>query len=278
MGQLISCYMPFSFSWWLAEKIADFFYIFPGGKYKRYREAIFHNLRFAGEVSVEEQKRCGKAVFRNFAHYLREFLWLGRIKKERFFREAIPVGVENLDAALSKRKGVLLLSAHFGNWEWGGISLSLCGYRLSFLVRPHTNPHTNRLFYRLREKHGAEVIPATHLKRAIGALRENKVVATLIDEAEEGVEVEICGRKINLAKGPFEVACKFGVPVCPAFMIRDKKTGKQKGVVEPPIWPDSRLGFQDNIKTMAQDFARVMEDYIRFYPDHWFLFKKKSFW
>jgi len=273
IGEALSCYLPFSLSRWVAERIADFFFFFSFGKYKVYREAVLHNL----SLILQDNTRtgCAREVFRNFANYLREFLLLKKLDKSEFFKRVILLGCENLDAALKKDKGVLLLSAHFGNWEWGGMALAWYGYRIYFLVRPHANPYTYRLFCNLREKARVRVIPVNYLKRALMALRDNSVVATLIDESDKGIEVNMFGKKLTLASGPFEIAYKSGALICPAFMIRDKETGKQKGIVETPI----ELNSQDkgSMKKAAQKFAEIMEDYLRFYPDHWFLFKKKIF-
>ncbi|RLE15496.1 hypothetical protein DRJ04_00210 [Candidatus Aerophobetes bacterium] len=272
-GQILSCYLPSSLAYWIARRIADLLFAFPFGKCKLYKEAVLHNLDLI--TNCNNKTKMTREVFRNFASYVREFLWLARMDKSRFFRKVMPVGIENLDAALKRGKGVLLLSAHFGNWEWGGISLALCGYNVYFLVRPHINPHTNRLFCSLREKGNIKIIPVTHLRKAVKLLRGNAVVATLVDEADEGVKVNLFGKKVAVASGPFKIAYRAGAAICPAFMVKDKKTGKQKGVVEPPIKLSSNTQTEKSIQMAAQRFIQIMEDYLRFYPHQWFLFKEK---
>ncbi len=273
LGEFLSCYLPSQLAYWIAEIIADLCFFFPLGKHKIYKEAVLHNLK----IIEYNNTLYGRRVFRHFAYYLREFLWLAKISKKKFFRETIPVGVENLEAALSFGKGVLLLSAHFGNWEWGGIALACCGYRMCFFVRPHKNVYTDRLFNSLREKKGVRVIPISNLKQVIGSLRQNKVVGILCDEGNKGIEVNICGKKLTLASGPFKMAYKLQAVVAPAFMIRDKKTRKQKGIVEPPILLDRSLSMEESVKKAANEFARIMEDYLRFYPGHWLLLERKFF-
>lgn len=273
LGQLLACYLPSQLAFWIAERTADFFFIFPIGKYRKYKEIVFHNLGLINRDNTLYARR----VFRNFARYIREFLWLGKISKEIFFRRAIPVGVENLDAALKIGRGVLLLSSHFGNWEWGGISLALCGYRMCFLVRPHNNFSTSELFNRLRRKKGIRVISIRHLKEAIKALKNNEIVAFLIDEGNTGIKVNLFDKKITLASGPFKIAYKTGAVVAPAFMIREEKTGRQKGIVEPPIILENDIKMEESIQKAAQKFARIMEDYLQFYPDHWLLLERKDY-
>jgi len=274
LGELLACYLPSQLAYWIAEKIADLFFLFSIGKYKIYKRAVLYNLTLVSYNSTS----YGKRVFRNFARYIREFLWLGKISKSRFFRETIPVGVENLDAALRLGKGVLLLSAHFGNWEWGGMALALCGYKMCFLVRPHSNPYTGKLFNNLREKKKVKVISVAHLKQVMKALQNNEIVAVLVDEGDRGIKVNLFDRVVTLASGPFKMAYRSGAVISPAFMIRDEKTRRQKGVVEPPIVLDCNLEMGESIRRAAQQFAWIMEDYLRFYPDHWLLLEKKKFY
>jgi len=184
--------------------------------------------------------------------------------------------VENLDCALSKRKGTVLLSIHFGNWEWGGIGLALAGYKINFLVRAHKNKFTNRLFSEIRSAKKVKVISTKQLKQVIKALKGNEIVAILADEEnKKGVSVDLFNQKVILASGPFKLAYQMKALISPAFMIRDRKTGKQKGVVEPPIEVNTYLPQKEAVRGAAQKFARVMEDYLRYYPDHWLLLKNK---
>ncbi|GAH62012.1 unnamed protein product, partial [marine sediment metagenome] len=74
------------------------------------------------------------------------------------------------------------MSIHFGNWEWGGLSLALSGYKVNFLVRPHKNKRTDRLFNHIREKKRIKVIPLTGLKEGIKVLKRNEILAILADE------------------------------------------------------------------------------------------------
>ena len=279
MGGFLSCYLPSFLSYWIAERLADFFFLFARGKYIGYKRAISNNVALILDKRERERKnrKIALLIYRNFARYLREFLWLPKLSTSRFFRQVTPVGVENLDYALSKRKGTVLLSIHFGNWEWGGIGLALAGYKMNFLVRPHKNEFTNRLFNEIRSAKKIKVISINQLKQVIKALKRNEVVAILADEEnKEGVKVDLFNQKVMLASGPFKLAYRMKALISPAFMIRDRKTGKQKGVVESPIEVNTHLSQEEAVRQAARKFARVMEDYLRYYPDHWLLLEDKK--
>ncbi len=278
IGEFFSCYLPSFLSYWIAERLADFFFLFIRGKYIGYKKAILDNVALVlGKRGEKKAKTTALLIYRNFARYLREFLWLPKLNTSRFFCQVIPVGVENLDYSLSKGKGVALLSIHFGNWEWGGIGLALAGYKINFLVRPHKNKFTNRLFNEIRGAKKIKVIPTNQLRQVIKAFKRNEVVAILVDEENrEGVIVDLFNQKIMLASGPFKLAYRVKALISPAFVIRDKEMGKQKTVVEPPIEFNTHLSQEEAVKQAAQKFARIMEDYLRYYPDHWLLLKDKK--
>ncbi len=276
IGGFLSCYLPSFLSYWIAERLADLLFLFAKGKYIGYKRAILNNLDlFLGKNRKQkESKKIALLIYRNFARYLREFLWLPELSTSRFFHQVTPVGVENLDYALSRGKGTVLLSIHFGNWEWGGIGLALAGYEMNFLVRPHKNKFTNRLFNEIRSARRIKVISTNQLRRVINALKRNEAVAILSDEENKrGVKVSLFDQEIILASGPFRLAYRTRALICPTFAIRDRKTGKQKGVIEPPVELNTRLSEKEAIGQAAQEFALVMEDYLRYYPDHWLLLK-----
>lgn len=257
--------------------MGDLFFYLPIKRCRSYREAVLHNLSLIFSGANSDTSVCARGVFQNFASYMREFLWLGKITTRDFFKEVTLVGVENLDAVSKMGKGAFLVSAHFGNWEWGGIGLALCGYDIHFFVRPHKNTYTNKLFLRLRKKHRVKVITFPFLRQAIKVLQGKGLVATLVDEAEAGVTVEMFQKKLTLASGPFEMAYRYKSAISPVFMVRDRNSGKQREIIEPPILLDYTLDVKASVEIAAQKFARIMEDYLKFYPDHWLLLTKKNF-
>jgi len=278
IGQFLACYLPSSLAYWLADGLAFFCFFFPLGKYRKYKIAVLHNvsLVLGKEKSHPQVKRMAREVFRNFGRYLREFLWLDRLKESEFFRLVTPMGVENLDAALARGKGTIILSAHFGNWEWGGITLAQAGYKLNFLVRDHANSWTNCLFDRLRIRHQVQVISLKRLKKALKALKKNEVVAILVDEeSKNGMEVNLFGSKVCLSRGPFRIAFEMDTFISPAFMIRERKTGRQKIIVEPPILVRKSGEKEKDIRMAAGEFGRILQKYLSYYPDHWLLLQQK---
>lgn len=273
-GELLAFILPSFLAYWVVERISELYFFFPLGKWRRYREAVLSNLSLF--VKKEDIRKIALSLYRNYGRYLREFLWLSHLKEKDFFRQVTPVGLENFQRALKEGKGVILLSCHFGNWEWGGISAALCGYPVNFLVREHPNPFTSFLFQRLREKKKIKVIPLRRLREVVQALLRNEIVAILGDEeTEKGVEVSFFGKKICLSQGPFRIARTTGASLVPAFIVRGKDK-KQKGIVEPPFKVEKTPFPERDLQRAAQNFVKIWEDYLKWYPDHWLLLQQKE--
>ena len=279
LGEFLSCFLPASFAYWIAERLADLFFLIPIGKYREYKKAVVHNvsLVLAKGKADPLMRKTAVGVYRNFAKYLREFLWLPGLDQNRFFRLVTPLGVENLDCALSKKKGVILLSTHFGNWEWGGIGLALSGYKVNFLVRAHKNKRTDRLFNHIREKKGIKVIPLTRLKEGIKVLKRNEILAVLADEnLGQTMKAELFSHEVDIPSGPFRLARRTEATITPAFIIRDKGNGRQKGIVEAPLEVKRSQSEERDLQEAINSFIQIAKDYLHYYPDHWLLLEPKG--
>jgi lauroyl/myristoyl acyltransferase len=264
----------------MAERMADLHFFLAGGEGKSYKRAIFDSLSMVlGETTKSRQvQKMARRSYHNFARYLSEFLSLPRLKKQDLLRLVVPVGLENLDYALSRKKGVILLSIHFGNWEWGAMAISLCGYPVNFLVRKHQNRWTNELFYRIRREKGVGVLFLDQLKEAIQCLRRNEIWAILADEnVKEGVEVNFFGEIITIPAGPFKLARHTEALIAPAFAVRSRcQKANQRAIIELPFRVEERLAQEHSIQEAAGRFMSVVRNYVQYYPDHWILGEPKT--
>ncbi|MCJ7681658.1 MAG: hypothetical protein MUP70_13090, partial [Candidatus Aminicenantes bacterium] len=151
---------------------------------KRHRQISGRNIDTAFEGRLSEKKKR-KLIFRVFTHFGRtifDILKLGRMKKETI-RSLVDVkGFFFLQEALNKGNGVLLISAHYGNWEIASVHLGrLCP--LSVIARELDNPLLEKDLRKMREHFGGHVIYKKHATRAIiQALRANQAVAILMDQ------------------------------------------------------------------------------------------------
>ena len=108
-------------------------------------------------------------------------------------------------------------------------------------------------------------------KGIIRALKNNRFVAMLSDQdaGSDGTVVEFFERPASTPKGPAAFALKMDAPIVMAFIVRESAR-KQKVIVEKAIFGQKTRDKQEDIRRLTQAYTRVLEEYVRKYPDHWF--------
>lgn len=183
-------------------------------------------------------------------------------------------GKENLDAALAAGKGVILVSAHFGNFPLLLARLSQEGYEVSGIMRTMRDARVEKIFLKKREKFKVKTIYSQPrnvcVDSTIRALRNNEVVFIPIDQnfGTAGVFVDFFGQKAATATGPIIFAQRTEAALLPCFILR-QKDDTHKIVFEPAM---KLIEGKDNHETIIiniQRLTNIIEDYIRKYPAEW---------
>ena len=248
---------------------------------KRRIKASLDNLRyvFGDQMSEGELIELNGRIVAHFSQMLFEAPHILRLNRTNLSRYVV---FENEDAfcqAMEKRKGIFILTGHFGNWEFMSAAISL-RFRIdgAAVVRPADFEPADRLLTRLRSRFGTGIIPKKRaMKKLLAAKKENKVIGILLDQNVawyEGVFVPFIGKPACANKGLALVASRTGSPVIPAFSVR-QADGKYRIIFENEV-ALKRTG--DKIKDTEENtarFTRIIEKYVRQRPDHWFWFHKR---
>jgi KDO2-lipid IV(A) lauroyltransferase len=178
-------------------------------------------------------------------------------------------GGERLREAAAQGKGVLVLTAHYGNWELLGAAHILSGLPLSVVARPLDQPLLERLAARLRRRAGIELIDKRHgLRDVLQALRQGRMVGILLDQnaaRSEGVFVPFFGVPASTSKGLALIALRTRAPVVPVF-IRRLGAGRHRVEVGAALPPPA----DDDVVAYTAAFNRAIEAAIRQAPEQWF--------
>lgn len=210
--------------------------------------------------------------YRQYGMSLMEFAAFRRLSAEDVFGMVEVEGIENLDAALSRGRGAVLFSGHFGNWELLGAVVTRSGYPLHVTDTNHTNKSVHRLISDLRIRQGMKIIaPDDPLSRNMEILAANGFVAYLADQdaREHGIFVDFLGRPASTVRGPAVCAVRRRCPVVPTFLVRVGRD-RHRAVFEAPMWPAEGLGRAEAVRELTQRFTRVLETYVRDYPGQYF--------
>ena len=174
---------------------------------KRHRQVALDNLAHAfPQTSQDERKHLVRKVYRHFGMLLLEMLLILRKLSPHNWRRQItlPADVEaKLQTAFSSGRPVLIVTAHFGNWELSAHCLSLFGVKAHLVARPLDNPFVDALVQRFREWRGHKVLGKSGSLFAMhGVLAKGGVLCTLADQdaGPDGLFVDFFGRPASTHK------------------------------------------------------------------------------
>lgn len=272
-GRKLVLLLPLEVCYAAAVFLADIYWVFA----RKDKIALEYNLAVVlGTKDKKLIQRCIRNVFRNFAKYLVDFFRFSKLDRNYILSHITVDGKENLDKALAKGKGVLLVAAHMGNWELGAAVVASLGYQLYAIVLDHKDKRINDFFLEQRAIVDVKVIPiGIHLKSCFRILKRNNILAIVGDRdfSNHGVNANFFGRETVLPKGPAFFHLKTGAPIIPTFMLRtDGDTFKL--VLEEPIECGTGETGESGIRAIIEQYVPVIEKYIKAYPDQWYAFRK----
>ena len=258
----------------VARPIAEWIGVACGGLIKNWPLVAEDNLRAAlPELSALAKEQIIQDVFRNLG---RVALALAKAPdwSDRNVREHVDfVGLEHFREGEARGRGVMLLTAHLGNWELGALAHGAVVGPIDVMVRPIENPMVDRLVEQRREARGNRVIRKRNAAREVlAALQRNGTVGILADQntlPEEAVFVDFFGRPASANRGFARLALHSDAAVVPAFAWWDYESRRYLIEYGPAI-ELIRTGDTDaDVIANTQRFQTVLEECIRRHPDQW---------
>ena len=238
------------------------------------RRVGMQNLRMAfPEISDAERKRILRGVFKSLGRELAELCQFPRYSLDNVEQVVVYDGLENYQRAYARNKGVLFLTAHFGAWELSAFVHSLHGHWLHIVMRPMDNPYLDHLLQSYRTMHGNQVVPKDDFVRGLlAAMKAGEVVGILMDTnmtPPQGIFVDFFGIPACTASGLARIALRTGAAVVPGFTIWDESMAKYRLRFDPAMELVRTGNLEADIRENTQRFTKVIEDYVRRYPDQW---------
>ena len=231
------------------------------------------SIAFGREKSQGEIKGIAKDCFIYMAKSAVELMYL--MDKPLVLKERVEItGRENLDKALAAGRGVILISAHFGNFPLLLGRLAQDGYKVGGIMRPMRDARVEKIFLEKRDRFGVRTIysqPRNEcVNNTISALRNNELVFIPVDQnfGTGGVFVNFFGMKAATATGPVILAQRTKAALVPCFIIR-QPGDTHKVIFDPALELREGKDARDTILVNIQAITDVIESYIRKYPAEW---------
>lgn len=227
---------------------------------------------YGKQKNGQEIYRMAKAVFLNLGRNMADAFRMPCYNSQNIDPIVQVKGLDKLDLALQKGKGILALTGHVGNWELLGGYLAMKGYPVNVVGAPIYDPRLDELVVNNRLHSGMKYIARGSATREImRALQRNEIVGLLIDQDTkhvDGVFVDFLGEKAYTPVGPVILAMKTQAAVVPLgiHMLKDNTH-----LIE--IEDELELAFTGNQENNrihnTQLCSNAIEKFIRRYPTQW---------
>lgn len=253
-----------------------FYYFIPIRK-----ETVLDNLRKAfPEKDDKEIRRIAFGVYKSFSIALIEILllpYMSRTEIESVLETTDQTRSMIVDA-IRRGNGVILLSAHYGNWEYIAASVSAqINVPFYVIVKSQRNPFVDDWMNKARTNWINKVVPlGVSVREIFKQLKEKHIVAMVADQRgpSDGIRVNFFGRKASVYPGPALLALKTKAPILFGMAVREKDYSYKVYVEEVSIdnLPESD---DEKIKEISQRHTDILERFIRLHPEQWFWMHKR---
>ncbi|MCZ2344300.1 MAG: lysophospholipid acyltransferase family protein [Bacteroidales bacterium] len=265
--------MPMSWAFACAEGLARLAYRVD----RRHRAVAAENLRHAfpelahNEAAIDQLVR---GCYRHVCTLAVELVLIPRkLHLENWRRYASLVnGGPQLEGLLSPRP-LLIVTAHFGNWEMAGYALGAVGFRTYAIARVLDNPYLERFLLQFRQKTGQTIIAKKDdFDRLTNVLQSGGKVATLADQdaGPRGVFVDFFGRSASAHKAVALMAIEFDAPMVVIGVPRVGYPMRYEIICEDRIDPRDYASRGDAVKAITQRYHAALERLIRRHPEQYF--------
>jgi len=246
----------------------------------RHRSIALTNLQFVlgNEKSEKEIRFLARENFKEFSMIAHEWVRLININKQKLKNLIYVEGKEHIMAAKKKNRSTILLSAHFGNWEYAHLFYSSTINRLNLIVRRIDNPLIEQERVTYNKQFGVNILYKENgLRTAIKNLKKGEDLIILADQKaslKEGIPCNFFGKKTSTLTVVPALAKKYQIPIIPMFITRCKDRVHHRIIFLPELDINS-FSNNDNIHEITQRQNHIIEKVIKMYPDHWLWFHRK---
>ena len=238
---------------------------------------VRHIIYSGIETNPEKAKALARANFGEFGKLLVE---IAKIRQCFSIDKVQRCGSQEawrlFDEGMDGKKQLILVSAHYGNWEVAGtVVAQLTGTHISSLMRSFANPLIGERILSQRGNADHDLVDKNKgLRPILQALAKGNSISMVVDQhasSSEGVEVEFFGHPARHHKTPALLHLKTGIPIIPTLIRRRSDNFEFDCVLGEPIIFSSTGDKEKDIAAVTQMVSWSIEDIIREQPVQWLL-------
>lgn len=256
---------------WLLYRLSDLLFILLYYGFGYRKKVVQTNLEKAfPEKSIQERKKISKAFYRYLADLMVEIVKLKRLTRQQVISRVHLENPEEVLQYLDKGKSIHILTAHYGNWEWGIPRLALLSEHPALIVyKPLSNPVFERIFNEIRTRYGGIMVPMKKTLRSIIQHKDQTHSSVFLSDQTPGrIEtnyfIPFLNQETLVYKGIEKIARNTGFPVVFCHIDRAKrgfyKVRFTTLASDPKSTPENQI---------TLDHSRFLEEIIKQKPELW---------
>lgn len=273
MAHIIFRFLGWRFVSRIGKFRGDINYYLNRGRHRITKEEL--TLLFGNRLDTVKIMDITKRSFENYYMRQLETFFFGSLDMHTLNKMIHAEGIKNLDNALLKGRGVILLLSHFGSFLLPLPFLGYMGYKVNQVtgIQKHASLPAKRIWaWRKRE---AERLPVKFiqvdrfLRPVYKALKNNEIVAIAFDgrDSSKWVVADFLERKALFSSGPFELAIKTGAAIVPTFIVRQRDS-THKLIFESPFELTKDGDAEKALSINTKRYTKIFSDYVAKYPCH----------
>lgn len=258
--------LPYSFT----VRFMAYFLLF-GGKVLRIRRALVIK-QISAVFPEKSQKEINQLADRMYFELGKSVCEIFIASDQQIFNQMNCEGLDHLQKCLEAKKGIIFVSAHFGNWEIGAKYLASKSGKIYAVVKEQRNKLFDQYVNQSRLASGVHVLSMKNaIKPIINALNNKETVGFLVDQyaGRHGVDLPFLGLPTKVFTSVAKLSLKTKAPILIAFDVR-KGFYKHHCFICEPIYTDNIELNEENILDLTQKINYHIEEFIRKYPEMWF--------
>lgn len=245
---------------------------------KKQRMRAIEQMTLSLKLPEDEVKRLVRESFVNLARNMLEILYMPKLNSENLHEYIEIDHFERIKAAHEEGRGIVVITGHIGTWEWMSAAMALSRIPTTAIAKPQPNLDYTRALDDLRAMVDVEIFSrgTSELLAAGRALKKGKILGFLMDQdaGPGGAFMDFLGRTASTPMGAAVFARKFGSPVVPMFILRQKNGKHRIHIGEIMRYEDTGDTDRD-LFDFTEKMTRIIDGIIRENPTQWIWFQKR---
>ena len=246
---------------------------------KKHRKIALVNLdlAFENKITIEEKNNIVKKCYKNLLFNLADFVKNQGASKNEILEKVTFKNEQVLVNALNNNKKIIIVTAHYGNWELLSLSIAAKFTPISIVGRDLDSKVMNTILSKNREQFDIELLSKTGaMKGMVKSLKNNRPIGLLVDQNtsnNDGILIDFFGKKARHTPSAALLSKKFNALIIPAFISTNDNMNYEVNFYEEIKTND--ITEDEYVEKCVQLQADITQKIIENKPDEWFWLHKR---